>query len=230
MAENTLRFEWIVRIQGSLDAQFASDPNILVVGDLLWYPVQGNNKLRVAPDVMVVFGRPKGHRSSYLQWQEGGIAPQVVFEVRSPGNTDQEMQEKLTFYETYGVEEYYLYDPDRITLHGWQRSGARLVPIPNVHGWLSPRLQIRFLLSATDLTIFHPDGRPFATYLQVVAQREQAEQAARDAQEAARKAEDARRLAEDAAASAQKAQREADERAEKLAAKLRALGIDPDAS
>ena len=35
---------------------------------------------------MVVFGRPKGYRGSYRQWEEGGIAPQVVFEILSPGN------------------------------------------------------------------------------------------------------------------------------------------------
>jgi Uma2 family endonuclease len=45
----------------------------------------------VAPDVMVVFGRPKGERRSYRQWQEGNIAPQVVFEILSSGNTLKEM-------------------------------------------------------------------------------------------------------------------------------------------
>jgi hypothetical protein len=30
---------------------------------------------------MVAVGRPKGHGGSYMQWLEGGAAPQVVFEV-----------------------------------------------------------------------------------------------------------------------------------------------------
>ena len=82
MADNTLQFEWIVTIEGGLDLLFKDDPNVFVAGDLLWYAVEGNNRIRLAPDAMVVFGRPKGYRGSYKQWEEGGIAPQVVF--RSP--------------------------------------------------------------------------------------------------------------------------------------------------
>src|SRR5438445_3715461 len=91
MAENTLQFEWIVTIQGGLDALFRDDPNVFVAGDLLWYPVEGDNKTRMAPDAMVAFGRPKGERGPYRQWEEGGIAPQVVFEVLSPGNRAADM-------------------------------------------------------------------------------------------------------------------------------------------
>src|SRR5687768_4537540 len=107
MAENTLQFRWIVTIQGGLDALFANDPNVFVAGDLLWYPVDGEPTIRQAPDAMVVFGRPKGERGSYRQWEEGGVAPQVVFEVLSPGNRAGEMTRKSLFYERYGVEEYY---------------------------------------------------------------------------------------------------------------------------
>src|SRR3954470_18853689 len=80
MAENTLQFEWIATIKGGLDHLFAADPNVFVAGDLFWYPVEGHPEIVTAPDAMVVFGRPKRHRLSYLQWEEGGIPPQVVFE------------------------------------------------------------------------------------------------------------------------------------------------------
>ena len=79
MSDNTLQFEWIATIKGGLDAMFRDDPNVFVAGDLLWYPVEGNNKIRSAPDAMVVFNRPKGHRGSYQQWNEGGIAPERGF-------------------------------------------------------------------------------------------------------------------------------------------------------
>ncbi len=75
MADNTKQFRWIVTIEGGLEAQFQNDPNVFVAGDLLWYPVEGRPTIRVAPDAMVVFGRPKGDRGSYMQWREGGIAP-----------------------------------------------------------------------------------------------------------------------------------------------------------
>src|SRR5215213_7104502 len=77
MAEDTLQFEWITTIKGGLDAIFHDDPNVFVAGDLLWYPVEGDSTIRAAPDALVVFGRPKGHRGSYQRWREEGIPPHV---------------------------------------------------------------------------------------------------------------------------------------------------------
>jgi len=68
MSDNTEQFRLIVWIKENLELLFANDPNVFVAGDLLWYPVAGNNKLSQAPNVMVVFGRPKGDRGSYQQW------------------------------------------------------------------------------------------------------------------------------------------------------------------
>ena len=63
MAENTLQFRWIVTIMGGLDALFLNDPNVFVAGDLLWYPVEGEPTIRMGPDVLVAFSRPKGDRA-----------------------------------------------------------------------------------------------------------------------------------------------------------------------
>ncbi|MEI6426937.1 MAG: Uma2 family endonuclease [Pseudanabaena sp. ELA607] len=90
---------------------------------------------------------PKGKRSSYMQWLENDIVPQVAFEILSPGNRAVEMVKKFKFYERYGVEEYYLYDPELIDLAGWQRIGKELEVIEQINGWISPRLNIRFDLS-----------------------------------------------------------------------------------
>lgn len=183
MADNTKQFELIVLIKKNLDLLFANDANVFVAGDLLWYPVEGNNKLRVAPDVMVAFGRPKGDRGSYQQWKEDNIAPQVVFEILSPGNTPKEMINKYIFYQRYGVEEYYLYDPDSNEFSLWLRSGDQLEGIDQVAGWVSPRLGIKFELSETELKIYHPDGQPFLSYLEVEQQRQQAVERAEQAEE-----------------------------------------------
>ncbi|WP_009632140.1 Uma2 family endonuclease [Synechocystis sp. PCC 7509] len=182
MADNTKEFELIVLIKKNLDLLLANDANVFVAGDLLWYPVEGNNKLRVAPDVMVAFGRPKGERGSYQQWQEDNIAPQVVFEILSPGNTTKEMNNKHRFYQRYGVGEYYLYDPDSNKLLLWLRSKDELEAIEQVAGWVSPRLGIRFELSASELKIYRPDGQPFLSYLEVEQQRQQAQQRAEQAE------------------------------------------------
>jgi len=62
MADNTLQFQWIVTIKENLEVIYSESPNVFVAGDLLWYPVEGNNKIRQAPDALVAFGRPKGYR------------------------------------------------------------------------------------------------------------------------------------------------------------------------
>jgi Uma2 family endonuclease len=108
IADNTLQFKWIVTIKEGLEAQYRSAADIFVASDLLWYPVHAKPKVRAAPDAMVVFGRPKGYRGSYKQWEEGEIAPQVVFEILSPGNRPAVTSRKVRFYERFAVDEYYL--------------------------------------------------------------------------------------------------------------------------
>jgi Uma2 family endonuclease len=189
MADNTKQFELIVLIKKNLDLLFDNDPNVFVAGDLLWYPVEGDNRTHRAPDVMVVFGRPKGDRGSYLQWREDNIPPQVVFEILSPSNSAKEMISKYKFYERYGVEEYYLYDPDTGELTGWLRSGNELTEIEQMIGWISPRLGIRFELSDGELQIYHPDGRRFLTYSELAQEQEQSEARAKQAEARAEQAE-----------------------------------------
>src|SRR5438874_1420885 len=126
MADNTRQFRCIVMIQGGLDDLFRDRHDVFVAGDNLWYPVEGHPEIRTAPDVYVAFGRPKGDRGSYKQWEENNIPPQVVFEILSPGNRAGEMIRKYKFYNRYGVEEYYVYDPDSGELTGWQRQGGEL--------------------------------------------------------------------------------------------------------
>lgn len=213
MADNTKQFRYIVTIQGGMAALFADDPNVFVAGDLLWYPVRGDNKLRVAPDTMLAFGRPKGDRGSYLQWKEADIAPQVVFEVLSPGNTAAEMRHKLKFYDRYGVEEYYMYDPDRGRLAGWVRTSQGLTPISQMEGWVSLRTGVRFNLEGSELILTRPDGRRFETFVEL-AKRAAAEEEQAGVER--QRAETERQRAE--------AERQ---RAERLAERLRALGIDP---
>ncbi|MBE9015465.1 hypothetical protein C7Y66_00775 [Chroococcidiopsis sp. CCALA 051] len=207
MSDNTKQFRWIVTIKEGLEYLFKDDSNVFIAGDLLWYPVEGDNVIRAAPDAMVVFGRPKGDRGSYQQWKENNIAPQVVFEVRSPGNTQTELDKKLVFYDRHGVEEYYLYDPDRGDLSGWLRRDNRLDVIDPILGWVSPRLGVRFEMAGTELELYRPDGERFTSYVELAALREQERQAREQAQQ---------RLEQERL------------RSQRLAEKLKELGIDPD--
>jgi Uma2 family endonuclease len=202
MADNTRQFRWIVIIKEGLEFLFRDRPDIFVAGDLLWYAHEGDPKVRMAPDALVVFGRPKGDRGSYMQWVEGGIAPQVVFEVHSPGNRRRQLERKFRFYKEHGVQEYYYYNPDNGKLTGWIRSGTTLEPIPSIDGFTSPRLGVRFEpgKGPEQLKIIGPDGRQFLSPLEV-AERWEAERQRADV---------------------------AQQRAERLAARLRELGEDVD--
>jgi Uma2 family endonuclease len=254
IAENTLQFEWIVTIKEGIDAVFRDEPDVFVAGDLLWYPVEGDPKTRAAPDTMVAFGRPKGYRGSYKQWEEGGIAPHVVFEVLSPGNRPDEVLAKFRFYERFGVEEYYVYDPDEITFSGWLRRDAGLEQIGELNGWTSPRLGVRFQLTEEVLTIIGPDGRRFLTFVELARERDLVEQQRDQAQEQRDQAQEQRDQAQQQRDQAQqqrdreteqrilfeqqlkeekqkRTEAEAEsalerQRADLLAAKLRALGVD----
>jgi Uma2 family endonuclease len=207
MADNTVQFRWIQMIYYNLAWLFADNQEVFVAGDLLWYPVEGDNKTRQAPDVMVVFGVEKGDRGSYQQWKEHGIAPQVVFEIRSPGNRQKELDRKLLFYNRYGVEEYYLYDPDRNDLSGCIRHEDDLAVIEDINHWVSPRLQVRFECSEETLQLYRPDGQRFLTPLEVEQQLQQERQRA---EQLTTELEQER------------------QRAQRLEMLLREAGIDPD--
>jgi len=73
MSDNTLQWECIVTIKCGLEVQYQDDEDVFVAGDLLWYAKEGYPKVRTAPDALTAFGRPKGYRGSYKQWEEGGI-------------------------------------------------------------------------------------------------------------------------------------------------------------
>lgn len=214
MSDNTLQFSWIVKIKENLEIFFANDPNVFVAGDLLWYPVEGSNTIRRAPDAMVAFGRPKGYRGSYQQWLEDNIAPQVVFEILSPGNRLAEMTAKFEFYDRHGTEEYYIYDPvseaspggNRVDFTGWLRQSGRLQGISNISGWVSPRLGVRFELNE-ELEIYTPAGELFLSPLEI-SQKADAAQV-----EAVRQ-----QMRADAA----------EQKAAAMAAKLKELGIEMD--
>ncbi|MCS6814076.1 MAG: Uma2 family endonuclease [Cyanobacteria bacterium] len=243
MAENTEQYRWIVMIKENLEILFSAVPDVFVAADLFWYPVPKTETESIAPqapDVMVVVGRPKGRRGSYRQWEEANLAPQVVFEILSPGNKTvqgkQEMQQKLAFYQTYGVEEYYIYDPDDWVLEGWQRHGQQLLPIDDIGRWSSPRLGIQFEWQpGQELILRYPDGRPFLSSVELAQQveqeriqRELAQQQAELAQQQVEQERIQRELAQQRAEQERQRAEQERQRAEQLVAYLRSIGINPD--
>jgi len=214
MSDNTRQFRWISTIFGGLETLELDHPDVFVAGNILWYPVEGEPTIRIGPDVLVAIGRPKGERGSYRQWEEGNQAPQVIFEILSPGNRPGEMKRKFLFYQQYGVEEYYIYDPDEGTLEGWLRAAKHLKKIRRMAGFVSPRLGIKFDPGEgpDDLRIFGPDGKKFLTYAELF-QQSKADQ--RRAAEERQRAQDADQRAEQQARVAEAERQRAEEERER---------------
>ncbi|AFY36450.1 Uma2 family endonuclease [Calothrix sp. PCC 7507] len=179
----------------------------VLVNQFLYY-AQGFPKLRVAPDVMVIFDVTPGGRDNYKIWEEGQV-PAVIFEMTSFGTKDNDQIFKKTLYEQLGVKEYWLFDPKgewlEQPLRGYRLRGETYEPIADNH---SEPLQLRLVVEGrligfyredTGEKLLIPDELTAALRQEVVA-RQQAEARAEQAQL----------------------------QVEQLKEKLRSLGVDPD--
>ena len=217
MSDNMTQGRWIHLLFGNLCDLLADRDDAFAASDNLWYPLEGRADERLAPDVYVVFGRPKGDRGSYMQWLEDDVPLTVVFEIRSPGNSDDEMAKKFLFYDHYGIEEYYIYDPVPNTLKIYTRGMATLRLHRNIAKFASPRLGIRFEMTRPEMTVYGPDGEPFRPHAE---DRRIARAAKNEAAESKRQADEAKRQRADEAKRADFAIRRAD-RLAKLSRKAR---------
>jgi hypothetical protein len=118
------------------------------------------------------------------------------------------MESKRLFYDRHGVQEYYIYDPDFIGLFGHRRDNGKFVAIPEINGWVSPLLDVRFDMTGSELKLLGPDGQPFLTFQDLARERDQLAQQRDEA------------LAERDAWC---------DRAEKMAEQLWSIGIEPSA-
>jgi Uma2 family endonuclease len=205
MAESDYQRPYIAYGTEVLDIFFADRPDVYVSGNVLIYYEVGNPKARVAPDVFVVFNRPKGKRTSYKVWQEDNQYPDFVLEITSKSTISEDQGTKRGLYAFWGVSEYFQYDPSADYLE------------PQLQGY-----QLRdgnyFALPVTPL----PDGGLAITssVLGLTLRLEQGELRFYDP------ATGEKLLSH---AESETARQTAEARAERLAARLRDLGIDPDA-
>ncbi|SRR5579883_2600724 len=182
--------------------QFLSDRQATVLGNQFLYYAQGFPRLRTAPDVMVIFDVAPGGRDSYKIWEEGKV-PSVIFEMTSESTRQHDESFKKTLYEQLGVQEYWQFDPKGEwipeQLRGYRLHGEVYESITDSQ---SQPLQLRLAV----------DGKLIAFYRLDTGEK---------------------LLIPDelATALAQQttARQQAEARAERLAARLRELGEDPEA-
>lgn len=160
MAEGDTQGDAIRTLVAGFRHLYRDEPTVHVSGDMLWYPVRGNPRVCVAPDVMVIDECPRQpNLGAYLPWEHGGRSPRITVEVLSPTNTVVQMLDKLSFYTRHGVDEYLFVDPFTPTLRAWLRSGDALVPQLVTDRWVSPSSAVSFGFDVDELVVLGPDGR-----------------------------------------------------------------------
>ena len=111
MAESESQLVPMIATFHALRDWYRHRPEVYVGSDLLVYYRRGDNGVRVAPDVFVVFGATGNHpRDSWRVWAEGK-APDFVLEIASEGTWQQDVGAKREIYAGLGVTEYWRFDP-----------------------------------------------------------------------------------------------------------------------
>jgi len=199
----------------------------------------------VVPDVMVTLGvKPKPLTSdkstlSYFIWEYGGKAPDIVIEIVS-NREDGEDTTKMLRYAAIGVAYYIIYDPmqklSRRPLRVYEKHGSAFVEYLDALALPGMGLGLGLWNGEYEgfqdqwLRWFDDRKQMLLTGLELAAQARQSEQQARQSEAQARQSEAQARQSEEqarqTAVQAQVATQAAQGRAERLAAKLRELGID----
>ena len=94
-------------------ASWIDDPTTLVAADTFLFYDRHNRRARVGPDVFVIPGIPQEPpQRSYYLWQEGHY-PTLVIEILSRRTHARDLTFKRALYESWGVTEYIVYDPNQ---------------------------------------------------------------------------------------------------------------------
>ncbi|MBE9200218.1 MULTISPECIES: Uma2 family endonuclease [unclassified Nodularia (in: cyanobacteria)] len=172
--------------------QYLAGRQATVLANQFLYYAQGFPKLRVAPDVMVIFDVQPGGRDNYKVWEEGQV-PQVVFEMTSKGTQKQDQEQKKLLYEQLGILEYWLFDPKgewvNAKLQGYRLQDEIYQPITDS---LSQPLGLRLEVEEELLRFYRLD-----TGAKLLIPTELAELAEQERQRAERLAEHLRSLGVD---------------------------------
>ncbi|MBN9388050.1 MAG: Uma2 family endonuclease [Chloroflexi bacterium] len=197
-----------------------------VVSNVNFYQTANPRETPISPDIAVVEGLPENRKpedkSSYYVG-ETSPAPRVVFEIASKETWRQDLEEKPARYSAMGVSEYFVYAPNEQTvwtrqwrahnrLIGWHRNAASgefelVKKDANDHLW-SEELASWLVVEPAGLRLYDANGQLRLTESEALQQNLAAERS---------RAEAERHRAN-----------LADLQKQKLAEKLKELGINPE--
>jgi Uma2 family endonuclease len=194
---------------------YLQNRRVTVLANQFLFYAQNFPKLRVAPDVMVIYDVEPGGRDSYKIWEEGQV-PKVIFEMTSEGTQDEDKGKKKDLYRDIEVQEYWLFDPKgewiEQKLQGYKLCENSYEPITDN---CSEVLQLHLVVEGKLIGFYRLDNGEKLLIPEELAQALESEILRRT--EAEQYAEQEHQRAE-----------QEHQRAERLAAKLRELGEDPD--
>ena len=225
MSESDITRHYLIYCVEAMRIFFQSRSQVYVSGNMFIYYQEGDPSKNLSPDVFVVYGVPNYERRTYKIWEEGKT-PAFVLEITSKTTRRKDEVEKPLLYARLGVQEYFQYDPSADyldpPLQGYRLVDGNYLPLPatpladrvlSIH---SEILGLALHLEQGELRFYNPKtGEKLLSHAESEAARQTAEAARQTAEVARQMAEAAQQTAED--------------RAERLAARLRDLGIDPDA-
>mgnify|MGYP006443188373 CR=1 FL=1 len=111
MAESDVAREYLIYAIEGLRIYFQNRSDVYVSGNLFLYYEQGNPKAVIAPDVFVIFGVENKKRVSYKVWEENHKIPDFILEITSKSTVSEDQGIKKGLYAYLGVKEYFQYDP-----------------------------------------------------------------------------------------------------------------------
>jgi Uma2 family endonuclease len=225
----------------ALKLWFEKQENVYVSGNLFIRYEQDLVEERVAPDIFVVFGMSSEDRVSYTIGEDGGKAPDFVFEVISKGTRTKDRKQNPLIYKYLGVKEYFQYDPSSkflksSSLHGVRLENGEYEAIASsvlADGTLSLHSEVLgldlHLYPNLNFRFFDPiSNQMLRSYAESEHDRYQAELERSQAELEKLYEQQARREAEAIAEQERKEKLQERNEKEKLAAYLRSLGINPD--
>ncbi|CAN5585434.1 Uma2 family endonuclease [soil metagenome] len=175
MPESELHFWLISHLAQVLHLFFTSQKDVHVSGDLMFYYQKGNPRKFVAPDVMVLFGVDKQPRRIYKLWEEQ-VVPSLIIEIASGSTWREDLEKKYDLYESLGVKEYYIFDPEYKYLPSpfiaFHSKNYQFVSIETEQNRVfSPVLNLELVNTGETLRLFNPEAGEFLMTMEEMAQK-----------------------------------------------------------
>lgn len=165
VAETEIHINTIFNLYGILRNYFSDKTDVAVIADMMFYYEEGNSNKSIAPDVMVIKGVHKNLRRVFKLWEEN--VPEVIFEISSRKTRNADFEKKYLLYESFGVKEYYIFDPEydylsKEPLFAFHLKDKLFKKMKIEKGKIfSPSLNLEIVNTSETLRLFNPATRKF---------------------------------------------------------------------